>query len=692
MIRTKNKSLRKSNYNKTNSINQKKNLNIILVSHSKNKSVDLKRHKKYNLLLSSNNVLKNSKNKSNVHKTSPNIIDLKKSHLKKYGSVPNLVEKNKKKFFFDDNFFNKKLKKTNNSKNNIVFTKNFSSKKQDNSKIDKYIRRIIKRKNNNNIIPNGININKKQEKDINNNDKIINKNNENIKCDNSNIDNSLYDKNAELKNSLIKSNLIYIKNKINKNIYTDRKCSSSRIKLLQKEENKFKDIINNKKNESIIKCDNYLLNDSLESHNTVYDEDLNVDYNLAYLINNSTQNNNLDNIMNEINNLDNKNNKKNSNDKLYKKIITRKRNIISASFNNSNSHKNLSKSYSKKNYTINNIPYRTGKNLSNPHYNLKSQIIYRTINSKKMPLILSNGKFNDNNSHGMNFFTSSSYLTTKYQTNKCKDKDKDNSTNVIVNKDVTEFLYFEDLIESNNKYQDTNIKIWLSDMNLSIYYQNFYENNIFNVNELIQRMKNIDDKKKLYEDIENNFRIHIPGHIYRILCKLEIDSGLIDNKISNFFILKNDEYAKNINKMKPSLLLKQYNSCENFFNCPKDKNNLKNFLKKYHLIIFYYNFCQNGFDLINYVILQMFSNYYSIDDYILENHFHIYNKNDRILVLDSLLKEKEEILLFLNSDEYKLNDENDLNINYFNYNRNNKDNFLIAKESEDNTCNICFIY
>jgi len=704
MIKTKNKSARKFNFNKSNPSNQNNSKNIILISHSKNKSVDLKNPKKYNLLLLSNkDILKNTpfKNKKNIYlkgekdsinshtllknrknksksnilsniKTSPNKINIKKSKLKKFGSFPNMIDKCKKKFFFDENFFNKNLKK--NKKNNIFYKQNSFRKQQDNSNIkkifedtknlkinssnnnNKYTKRIIKRKSNNIQKDSNIKISQEEIK------KLKNENDDSRNCDVSNNDNSISDKIFDIKQPLIKSNIIYIKNKINKNVYSNRKCSSSRITWNQKG-NYYKI---NKKDESIIKSKNNILNDSLESHNTIYDEDFNINYNL---IKNNCKDKNLFKIKN--------------NDKLYKKIITRKRNIVTDSLNISNSQKNLSKSFSKKNYTINNIPYRCDKNCSNTSNNIKSQIIYRKVNSKRMSMI---------HNSNINYYSSSSLLTTQNQTNKCKD-----NTNIIINKDVTEFLYSEDLIEGNYKYKDTNLKKWLSDINLSIYSQNFYDNNVFNVNELINDMKKLNDKKTMYEYIENTFNIHIPGHIYRILCKLEIDSGLLDNKLGNFFIPKNDNNINKINNMKPSLLLKKYNSCENFFNCYGNsnsfinKNNLKNFLKKYHLINFYYNFYQNGFDLINIVLLQMFSNYYSINDNILENSFHIYNKNDRILVLNSLLKEKENIDLFINSDKFKQSDNNNININYYNY-YNNYDNYFISKESEENNCNICYIY
>ena len=315
---------------------------------------------------------------------------------------------------------------------------------------------------------------------------------------------------------------------------------------------------------------------------------------------------------------------------------------------------------------------------------MKTQNIYRKIHSKKLSILSNN-------------FSSSSLLTTQHQTNKEKEK-----ANIIINKDVTEFLYTDDINEGTSQGKGINLKKWLSDINLSPYYQNFYENNINNINELVNKMKETEDKKILYEFIENTFHIHIPGHIYRILLKLEVDAGLLDKKISNFLIDGDDENRIKFNKLKPSLLLRQNNSCENCFNCYGDsnssiiKNKLKYFLKKYHLINLYYNYFQNGFDIINFVLLQMFSNYYEINENILENCFHIYNIKDRFLVMEALLNEKNIINSFINSDKYKKNNNNS-NLTYDNlifnssFYNNNIDSYMI-NESEGNNCNICNIY
>ena len=705
MINNKNKLERYNYLSKSNSSNNTNGKNIILVNHSKNKSADLKLPKISNYLLSIKENLKEENFKSNLnprnkirinlnkekeinrsimqlHKSISNLKNSKISIspnkpinkqinnkvLKKYVSVPNLIEKNKKKYFLSPNFFNRNNNKKNklNQKNSNKKTLNNSNSSyvQNKKKNNKYSKRIVRR----NYMSENNNKNNFNKEEIFDGKKI--KENEDSKnCDISSNDNNSYGiKDLDIRKPIIKSNLLYIKGKINEIPYKNKKCSSYRTSSkINDNKNRIE-----KKNESMIKFNNNILNDSLDSHNTIYDEDI-INIKDLKLINNNLKNENIKGNAIITNN-----------DKLYKKIISRKRNLLTGSLNNSNLNKEA-KYFSSKNYnsTNDNVSNSVEKIFLNSG-GLKTQNIYRKIHSKKLSILSNN-------------FSSSSLLTTQHQTNKEKEK-----ANIIINKDVTEFLYTDDINEGTSQGKEINLKKWLSDINLSPYYQNFYENNIHNINELVNKMKESEDKKILYEFIENTFHIHIPGHIYRILLKLEVDAGLLDKKISNFLIEGDDENRIKFNKLKPSLLLRQNNSYENCFNYYGDsnssiiKNKLKYFLKKYHLINLYYNYFQNGFDIINFVLLQMFSNYYEINENILENCFHIYNIKDRFLVMEALLNEKNIINSFINSDKYKKNN-NSSNLTYDNlifnssFYNNNIDSYMI-NESERNNCNICNIY
>ena len=248
--------------------------------------------------------------------------------------------------------------------------------------------------------------------------------------------------------------------------------------------------------------------------------------------------------------------------------------------------------------------------------------------------------------------------------------------------------------KKNNKKNDIKINIdynelnqncsfllkWLIDIGLSDYYENFLNNKIYDINKLIEQMKS--PNKFNLEDIENILNIHNPGHIFKILIKLEIDGNIIDKKISNFMGGYN-----NINKK--LIFSEEKIECDNLnFNlcgikninlnfCQRNKNDLNSFLNKYNLNHLYHNFYHNGFDSINYIILQMYSSY-PINNDILENYFHIYDEEQRKLVLNAIKKEVNKINNFINSEYYLLNENKDIikyeNVDFDYYINNNKIN------------------
>ena len=246
-----------------------------------------------------------------------------------------------------------------------------------------------------------------------------------------------------------------------------------------------------------------------------------------------------------------------------------------------------------------------------------------------------------------------SAISTLSQTN------KKNNKNEIENIDYNE-------INNNCSY----LLKWLIDIGLSDYYENFLNNKIFDINRLIEQMKSPNDKFGL-EDIENILGIHKPGHIYRLLVKLEIDGDIIDKSISNFMIsdqkinkkliFSSDEKYEcgnwcNVNRVNANLCgIKNINiNLKNGI-----KNDLESFLSRYNLMHLYQNFFHNGFEEINYVILQMYSSY-PINNDILENCFHIYNEEQRILTMDALQKEVFKVNNFIHSEKYLKNENKDI--------------------------------
>ena len=242
-----------------------------------------------------------------------------------------------------------------------------------------------------------------------------------------------------------------------------------------------------------------------------------------------------------------------------------------------------------------------------------------------------------------NGLLSSSMSSTHNQTNKKFERNKN------IN-EIKEFMYSD---ESNNTKNEKNLEIlknWLISIELPFYYENFINNKIYDISILIKNIKNIN-----YEYIENLLKIHKSGHIYRILSKLEVDAGNVENKICNFLVgINNTTIDSNLKNNKAVYLQSKecYGKCYNCCETKKplmEKRDLMTFLRKYNILHLYENFFHNGFNLINFVILQMYTKY-SVNDDIVQKSFHIYKKKDRYLVLDALFNEVKEINIFFSTN------------------------------------------
>ena len=236
--------------------------------------------------------------------------------------------------------------------------------------------------------------------------------------------------------------------------------------------------------------------------------------------------------------------------------------------------------------------------------------------------------------------------------NQTYSKERPNENSIC--NDVKEFTYLDEL---NNYSESEKLKIlenWLILIELPFYFDNFINNNIYDISFLIDNNKRQDNIIN-YEYIENLLKIHKPGHIYRILCKLEVDAGFVENKICNFLVDANKNSIKNNAKNDKLVYLQTKESCGKCYNCYEtkkslmEKRDLMTFLRKYNLLHLYDNFEHNGFNLINFVILQMFTKY-SINDDIIQKCFHIYKKKDRFLVLSALFNEVKEINIFFSTN------------------------------------------
>jgi hypothetical protein len=154
------------------------------------------------------------------------------------------------------------------------------------------------------------------------------------------------------------------------------------------------------------------------------------------------------------------------------------------------------------------------------------------------------------------------------------------------------------------------------------------------------------------------------------LIQLEIDGDIIDKNISNFMI---DNSTKDIfenSSISKKLIFSNHEKYDcNYYCCNMGldicgekngkKNDLKSFLIRYNLLNLYQNFIHNGFDLINYVILQMYGSN-PINEDILENYFHIYDEKQRNILLKAIETEINKINSFLNSEKYNENESNSM--------------------------------
>lgn len=352
------------------------------------------------------------------------------------------------------------------------------------------------------------------------------------------------------------------------------------------------------------------------------------------LFNNIINNNLMNNTCNKINKTDTQ---------IFKEILTKKR----SSLNFRNSNLKINKNYSTGFISADSTEEKTKSK------NNKEKV--RMITNKDVVEFNyeeSNSNSNiENNIITHNINTINNSMINNYNNN--------TSFNVLNKETITENILFTKKY-SNKPTINININIelkyWLDNLNLAEYLDNFIQNDIFDINILINQMNNPEHKLN-YDSLESLLKIHKPGHIYRIFSALEISAGIINPNIGDFLVKKNSRNNSNKNKndLKLSVSREINSSCVNCFRInflfSQKKNDLNSFLSRYNLLKFYQNFYHNGFELINYVMAQMYSSD-PIDEFILENCFHIYEKKDREKVLKCLLNEKNKIDYFLDSNEY----------------------------------------
>ena len=476
---------------------------------------------------------------------------------------------------------------------------------------------------------------------------------------------------------------------------------------------------NNKKNNLHLPQENDIkIYKSLKT-NTSYNDNIDLTYTTSRVVDQSNKisttnkKDNKSNLENQALSISNRNsnvkidyNSENVNiDEIYKELIIKKRGSLARTYG-----KKFNKIYFNNNFCNNTVKNKKKKIL----YDSCNNSINKDSNNNSMKnlSVIHNTNPNYLNKNLNKTLLEYSRLSTESQTGKRKinyqvednkpisefkydyTEEKENNKKGIITSLGNEFMNKSNNLKNIDENINQNfikIKKWLSSIELQNYYNNFINNDIYDINILINKMKSYYTKLSI-QDIETLLKINKKGHCYRILVKLEIDSGLIDTKIANFMI-KNINMSNNSSASKNNLKL-SISQDYNCFGCCKIKflkstikNDLKCFLIRYGLIDLFQNFSHNGFELINFVILQMYSDN-PITDEILENYFHIYNYEKRSLLLKALVTEMKKINYFLDSNEYIYNPNRDM-IKYENitFEENQQNNIINQKASND-----CFIF
>ena len=373
-------------------------------------------------------------------------------------------------------------------------------------------------------------------------------------------------------------------------------------------------------------------------------------------------------------------------------LIQNNQNIFQNDIDINNTTKYNNNSYVYNQYKNNNIIINKNKSSFNKfNYELNS------LNNTTFSSVRNNSRNNIKSMINRNSFTSNSFSNNI-----------NNISNNITYKNNTSFIindYYNQQNQKNSYKQNKNnllikFRDWLISCDLLCYYNTLVKNKMYNIEKYIDNIKQNKINVITFKEIEE-FGIRKPGHIFRLLIKLQVDAGKIDYNIYKFII---DKF--NINTMTNNgAMTTSYNEINCLgLNCCLSNNNTKriinntneneinyfdifSFLKVNNLWKFKENFIHNGFDQIDYILVQLFSRY-SFNKKILNDYMHIYLEEDKNNILKILYKEKNKICNFLG---LKYNDD-ELNKILFTSNINHINDIYTIDNNRNNHDDCCFIF
>lgn len=187
---------------------------------------------------------------------------------------------------------------------------------------------------------------------------------------------------------------------------------------------------------------------------------------------------------------------------------------------------------------------------------------------------------------------------------------------------------------------------WLCSIDLLCYYNKLAKSHLFDqakfTNGVLKSHLHI-----TYRNIED-IGIRKSGHIFRLLLKLQSDSMKLNQTVIHFLLPYKMIGDAQLSQSHSDLLIMKDSCC----GCIVKENrtskllDLEEWLRFKGFIHLKEHFIHNGFESIEYVLIQMFSEYQLTEESLL-NYLHIYNLMDRKMLMRELLTQKKKICTVL---------------------------------------------
>ena len=301
--------------------------------------------------------------------------------------------------------------------------------------------------------------------------------------------------------------------------------------------------------------------------------------------------------------------------------------------------------------------------------------------------------------------------------NSMSDKRSKDISNLTISNKISKKLNKN--IKYINKNHKSSLKLadWLTELHLHQYINLFLKNELY-LEDMIELTKNNDFNEK---DLKN-IGLEKPGHIYRILTRLRVDIGEIDECLSKFILSMNNNSNINSSLLSNNINNSLYNSkyisekitCCGFINFYQniniDKNisnknnnyiNIETWLLKGKLKCLKRNFIHNGFDYLEYILLMLFTKI-TINYEFIENSFHVYSSNQINSLLRffyterNYLETKISLVSNLNNNKHNniefLSNNNMLKVSFSNGVKSNSNDIYQDNSSVNEGCNACLIF